>query len=226
MKKKAFALFLVLCMMITVFAGCKTMDAISAAQDAIAAAESAGSSVTPEQVQQAVDSVTSGETGTGTAQDIINAITDASSGSAPAPSTAPSTAPTTAPEPASLLRSDGLYCYINDWNNDGLTNNYCMRFYDDGTLIFCSMEQSNPNSNYFPQSDWFDKETDYKDLVSTYELDGDYIEFYTANPAGTVDYWGTVKEDRLVLDSHSNINGNETQGREYVFFPFSEIQGW
>ena len=222
MKKKAFALFLVLCMMITVFAGCKTMDAISAAQDAIAAAESAGSSVTPEQVQQVVDSATSGETGTGTAQDIINAITDASSGSAPAPSTAPSTAP----EPASLLRSDGLYCYINDWNNDGLTNNYCMRFYDDGTLIFCSMEQSNPNSNYFPQSDWFDKETDYKDLVSTYELDGDYIEFYTANPAGTVDYWGTVKEDRLVLDSHSNINGNETQGREYVFFPFSEIQGW
>ena len=89
------------------------------------------------------------------------------------------------------------------------------------------MEASTKGTTPFPQSDWFGKDkSGYKDLVSTYTIDGDYIEFYTDNPAGTVDYWGTIEEDRLVLDSHSNINGNETQGREFVFYPFSEIQGW
>ena len=224
-KMRFFALALVLVLMLGAFSGCQTTDAINAAQEAISAAESAGASVTPEQAQQAVESVlpATTEEAQQTAQDIISAISEGAT--KPETSEKP-TEPAKPEDNAPKLRTDGLYCYINDWNNDGLTNNYVMRFYDDGELIFVSMEQSTPTSSYFPQSSWFDREKDYKNLISTYTIDGDYIEFYTDNPAGTVDYWGTIYEDRLVLDSHSNINGHETQGREYVFFPFSEIQGW
>lgn len=125
------------------------------------------------------------------------------------------------PDGAGVLRYDGCYCYIMDFDNDGLTNNYALRFYEDGTVIHASVEQKKPDGNYYPSADWFNRESEYyADLLGHYELDGDAITLTTYSPKGSVDYYGTVRENKLVLNSHSNVNGYEVSGGRYVFHPF------
>ena len=48
------------------------------------------------------------------------------------------------------LRYDGMYCFIRDFDYNGLTNNYALRFYEDGTVIHTSVEQKAAGMNYFP----------------------------------------------------------------------------
>ena len=125
------------------------------------------------------------------------------------------------PDPTAVLRYDGVYCYIWDFDNDGLTNNYALRFYEDGTVIHTSVEQTEPEGNYIPKASWFSKENEYSaDLLGHYERTGGSFTLTTYGPYGSVDYQGTVREDKLVLSSHSNINGYEVTGSEYVFYPF------
>lgn len=121
-----------------------------------------------------------------------------------------------------VLRYDGIYCYIRDFDNDGLTNNYALRFYEDGTVIHTSVEQQKIDGPYFPSADWFNKENKYyADLLGSYELTDGAITLTTYSPRGSVDYRGTVLSDQLVLDSHSNVNGYEVSNSKYVFYPFS-----
>ena len=133
---------------------------------------------------------------------------------------------TAAPSPseeAVALRYDGMYCYIWDFDNNGLTNNYALRFYEDGTVIHTSVEQKKAGGTYFPDESWFNREDDYyKELLGHYELSGGGITLTTYSPQGSVDYKGTVYSNKLVLDSHSNINGHEVKGSQYVFYPFGE----
>lgn len=124
-----------------------------------------------------------------------------------------------------VLRYDGIYCYIKDFDYNGLTNNYALRFYEDGTVIHTSVEQRETDGTYFPSGSWFNKEDEYyTDLLGSYQLAGGAITLTTFCPEGSVDYQGTVLMDKLVLDSHSNINGYEVAGSEYVFYPFDELQ--
>ena len=124
-----------------------------------------------------------------------------------------------------VLRYDGIYCYIRDFDYNGLTNNYALRFYEDGTVIHTSVEQREKGSTYFPSQSWFNKEDEYyTDLLGSYQLSGGAITLTTFCPEGSVDYRGNVLTDRLVLDSHSNINGYEVSGSEYVFYPFDGLQ--
>lgn len=128
------------------------------------------------------------------------------------------------PSQGGTLRYDGLYCYIRDFDNNGLTNNYALRFYEDGTVIHASVEQQKVNGNYFPNRNWFSKDTAYyADLLGSYQLDNGKITLTTADPKGTVDYTGTVLADGLLLNSHSNINGFELSNCKYVFFPFDQL---
>ncbi|MDE6713398.1 MAG: hypothetical protein K2K20_06645 [Lachnospiraceae bacterium] len=60
----------------------------------------------------------------------------------------------------------------------------------------------------------------------SYECIDDKISFTTVDQNGTVDHCGTVQQDQLILDIHSNINGYEESNREYVFYPFEDIPGW
>lgn len=131
----------------------------------------------------------------------------------------------TQPDEAGVLRYDGIYCYIRDFDNNGLTNNYALRFYEDGTVIHASVEQREPDGGYFPSVSWFNRESEYyADLLGSYELADGAITLTTFNPSGSVDYQGAVGQDKLVLDSHSNINGYEVKGSEYVFYPFDKLQ--
>lgn len=133
---------------------------------------------------------------------------------------APDPGPTAA---AGTLRYDGMYCYIRDFDYNGLMNNYALRFYEDGTVIHTSVEQKAQGTGYFPKESWFNKENPYyKELLGHFEVSGGGITLTTGAPEGTVDYKGTVGEDKLVLDSRSNINGFELTGCEYVFYPFEE----
>ena len=128
-------------------------------------------------------------------------------------------------EAAGVLRYDGIYCYIRDFDYNGLTNNYALRFYEDGTVIHASVEQREKDSTYFPSASWFNKESEfYTGLLGSYELTGGSITLTTYGQLGSVDYQGTVLTDRLVLNSRSNANGYEVTGSEYVFYPFDEIQ--
>lgn len=129
------------------------------------------------------------------------------------------------PERTSALRYDGIYCYIRDFDYNGLTNNYALRFYEDGTVIHTSVEQKKKDGTYFPSESWFNRDSEYyADLLGSYQLAGGAITLTTFLPEGSVDYQGTVLADKLVLDSHSNINGHEVIGSEYVFYPFDELQ--
>lgn len=128
------------------------------------------------------------------------------------------------PTGAGVLRYDGIYCYIRDFDNDGLTNNYALRFYEDGTVIHASVEQQKKGSSYFPKASWFHRESEYyQDLLGEYQLTDGAITLTTHNPDGSVDYEGTVLTDKLMLSSHSNINGYEIKGCEYVFYAFDEL---
>ncbi len=130
-------------------------------------------------------------------------------------------------EDTGVLRCDGIYCYIRDFDSNGLMNNYALRFYEDGTVIHASVEQREKYSTYFPSESWFNREDEhYAELLGSYELDGGGgITLTTFAPQGSVDYKGTVQPDRLVLNSRSNINGTEFTGCEYVFYPFDKLSG-
>lgn len=128
-------------------------------------------------------------------------------------------------EDIGVLRYDGIYCYIADFDYNGLTNNYALRFYEDGTVIHTSVEQREKDSTYFPSQSWFNKENEYyANLLGSYQLADGAITLTTFRPEGSVDYQGAVLTDQLVLDSHSNINGHDVTGSQYVFYPFDELQ--
>lgn len=125
------------------------------------------------------------------------------------------------------IRFDGLYCHIFDEDSDGLIDNRVLRFYDDGTVIAASIEQSESNGGYFPHASWFDRNKDnYKDYLGYYSFNDGKITLTTISQNGTVDYQGSIDEKYMILDSHSNINGHESENVQYEFYSFSEIPRW
>ena len=79
----------------------------------------------------------------------------------------------------------------------------------------------------FPKASWFDINSEkVPDLGGSYELDGNTITATTTSETGSVDYWGKVYDGYMILDSHSNINGNEREDIRYEFYPFDEVTGW
>ncbi|TGX97560.1 hypothetical protein E5357_12035 [Hominisplanchenecus murintestinalis] len=99
-------------------------------------------------------------------------------------------------------------------------------FYEDGSVITVTVEQTEDGGGYFPIKKWFSKDADrYKDLIGQYIIDGTDISFTGISENGTVDYWGTIENKKLLLSSHSNINGYDSY-REYSFYSFEEIPKW
>ena len=120
------------------------------------------------------------------------------------------------------LRYDGLYCYIHPDEN-GRNINRIFRFYEDGSVISASIQESE-TSWFFPKGDWFRRESPrYENMTGTYLLDGNQIEITDVGETGTVDYWGTVETNCLVLDFQSNINGNSGTGRVFEFYNFDAL---
>ena len=124
-----------------------------------------------------------------------------------------------------IIRYDGLYCYVYDSGSGGMKNNSVFRFFEDGTVIHSTIRQTDRSSDYYPMDSWFNKNFS-KDHVSKYKVTSNKIEFTNNGELGSVDYWGNVFEDYLILNSHSNINGHEESDIKYVFIPFDEVPGW
>lgn len=128
------------------------------------------------------------------------------------------------PEASIQVRYDGFY--VNDTDSSGHTLKV-FRFYEDGNLIQTSVLKgtSENMADSLPDGDWFNRDnTDRKRVfVGTYTIDGTHITFDTNSSTGNVEYDGQVEETRLVVDVHSNINGNEEQGRVYTFIPFTQV---
>jgi hypothetical protein len=61
---------------------------------------------------------------------------------------------------------------------------------------------------------WFNKEKPSLSKVS-YTILGSKIKFSTTSSYGTVDYQGEIKEESLILNSYSHINGHKAT---YNFF--------
>jgi len=106
-----------------------------------------------------------------------------------------------------VIRYDGVY-YSPSSSDAGFT--YYIRFYADGTVITVTS-----SGTIFDVKKWFTK--DRKDIsIGKFILVGDKIIFSSGDSYGSVDYNGHVFNDRLLLNSHSNINGHE-ETRQYRF---------
>ena len=130
------------------------------------------------------------------------------------------------------LRFDGLYCEFQS-NGFSLTN-YCLRFYDDGTVISVTVGASREeelagegNIPHYPREFWFDKnKIDYFKDFGFFETSEDTISFTQVGECGSIEYSGVINDDNLVLDTHSNINGRDAKDRVYKFIPFDDIEEW
>ena len=130
------------------------------------------------------------------------------------------------------LRFDGLYC---EFQSDGFhLTNYCLRFYDDGTVISATVGASREeelagegNIPHYPREFWFDKKkADYLKDFGFFETSEDKISFTQVGECGSIDYSGVINDDGLTLDTHSNINGRDAKDRVYKFIPFEDIEEW
>ena len=145
-------------------------------------------------------------------------------GQAQGGSVQPEPQPEPQPQPANNgLRFDGLYCLDEEYN--GSMFSYVLRFYEDGTVI-CTSIMGEAAKGDFPKATRMVKNGSDSDPDDTYALQGSMIAFTNTSGTGTVEHWGTVESDRLVLNTHSNINGSERVNAPYIFYPFSGIDGY
>jgi hypothetical protein len=121
------------------------------------------------------------------------------------------------------LHFDGLYCYIQNAEQETNSVNYVFRFYEDGTVISATIGRSSADQSLFPAASWFNK--DNADVSrGTYSINGNEIVFSSTSSVGTVDYEGTLENGKMILDSYSHINGFQSEDREYVFYSDKEIE--
>jgi hypothetical protein len=104
---------------------------------------------------------------------------------------------------APAIRYDGLYCEAN-----GNSTSY-LRFYSNGTVISVS---STGTPDQIVR--WFNAPYENSGI---YTIAGDTVSFETTSSHGKVAYRGKILADRLVLDTHSYINGRNAKAREYIF---------
>ena len=105
----------------------------------------------------------------------------------------------------SSIRYDGVYYKKN--------NSYTsyLRFYSDGTVITASS-----TGTIIEIKRWFNKEN--SDISKgIYRIVEEKISFQSKSSNGVVEYNGQVYENKIILNSHSYINGYEEKNREYLF---------
>ena len=106
-----------------------------------------------------------------------------------------------------------------------IDDNYKMvRLYEDSTVLTVTVSVNNAAGEgegefgraEFPQlwqkvGRWFNRENDPAYFSSgTYVCKANVISFSSTSAAGRVDYKGRVSKDKLILNSHSQINGHKS----------------
>ena len=101
------------------------------------------------------------------------------------------------------IRCDGVYYR----KASGYTE--YLRFFEDGTVISMSAIWTiDQIKDYFNKS---------YDNTGKYEIVENKISFRTTNKFGSVDYNGQIYKNKLILNSHSLINGNRRDNVEFLF---------
>lgn len=104
-----------------------------------------------------------------------------------------------------IIRYDGVY-----YHKESGCSNY-FRFYDDGIVInACS------TGTIYEIKKWFNKEH-LNSGRGKYKIIGNKVSFQSKSKEGTIDYNGIILPNKLVMDTHSNINGYNSKNEEYVF---------
>jgi hypothetical protein len=105
-----------------------------------------------------------------------------------------------------VIRFDGFY--QSDRQDDYWRY---LRFYDNGTVISASVVSDN-----LPKiANWFDGHNNR----GSFTLSGRELSFSVESQEGVVDYIGDVRGTKMILRSHSHINGN----RGVIEYRFREI---
>jgi hypothetical protein len=111
-----------------------------------------------------------------------------------------------------LIQYNGVYFRSSGGIIASYSYSSYLRFYENGTVIEVS-------STGTPEQikSWFN--SDNKNVsIGNYEINGGKINLSVKSTVGSVDYWGDITINELVLSSHSNINGNERQNLKYEFY--------
>ena len=88
-----------------------------------------------------------------------------------------------------------------------------IRFYEDKTVITISLADTIALTTQM--LDWFNKEQPFVSK-GIFTITGKNISFQAISEQGSVDYNGKIFFGKLILDIHSNINGNVTKNAEYI----------
>jgi hypothetical protein len=83
------------------------------------------------------------------------------------------------------------------------------RYYADGIVTVALPVTEHNVTHYSPHQ--LDKDSKECTIRGKYILDGNKIKFSLADKNGSVDFAGEFKENKLVLKSHSNINGRDSE---------------
>ena len=113
------------------------------------------------------------------------------------------------------VRYDGVYYS----EKSGYTS--YIRFYNDGTVMTIS---SSDTITVIKDVLTKEQNIDYAISKGEFKITRDRILFSTESKNGTIDYDGQVFKNRLLLNVHSNINGNESYNIQYLFSPEFKMQ--
>ena len=104
----------------------------------------------------------------------------------------------------SRIRFDGLYQAAES----GVTS--YLRFYRDSIVLSVSS-----TGNPVQVTQWFNK-SNSKVSKGSYSLDDSRLTFSTTSSHGTVDYKGVIEGEKMILDTHSYVNGHRSK-KTYSF---------
>jgi hypothetical protein len=104
---------------------------------------------------------------------------------------------------------NGIYYY----ETEGYTT--YLRFYPDGNVISLTSIGKYNNDVLINWSIEY-----YSDAIGKYQIHNGNITFEIITAGGSIEYSGSVKNEYLILNSHSNINNHEEKNIRYKFHKF------
>lgn len=102
------------------------------------------------------------------------------------------------------LKMSGVYYFIENGFR------YLLKFSDNGDV------QGTSDTNAVMPSPTEIQNRTYRDH-GRYSVENQQLTFSLSNQQGQVDYWGQILKDKIVLNSHSHINGYRGTNAEYLF---------
>jgi len=105
---------------------------------------------------------------------------------------------------AALLSDSDYLLYTCECVDRGYT--MYLGLYADGTVISATV--SSLPANHHKIVKWFSRQ--HSDMPQgVCRIKDDRISFTTVSSEGSVEYYGGIQKDKLILTSHSNINGHK-----------------